>query len=95
MIRLLTVISLLFVSFSASAHHSRHSHYFHWDYYHSRPSVIYVYPAPPPPPAVIYIQPLTTINCQQYQRQIVVDNQIQFVYGTACLQPDGVWRIVN
>jgi len=31
--------------------------------------------------------------CHEYQTTAVIDGKKQPVYGTACLQPDGSWRI--
>ena len=31
--------------------------------------------------------------CREYTQRIVIGNQTQESYGTACLQPDGSWRI--
>ncbi len=33
--------------------------------------------------------------CREYQQTIVVGNESQDAYGTACRQPDGSWRIVQ
>jgi len=33
--------------------------------------------------------------CREYQQTVVVDGQTQKVYGTACRQPDGSWRVVQ
>jgi len=70
--------------------------------YSPPPQVIYtqpsgpVYAAPqqgqsptvtPPPPQ--------TGNCRQFQGDATVDGQSQPFHGTACLQSDGKWHIVN
>jgi hypothetical protein len=34
-------------------------------------------------------------TCREYQSTITVGNQQQQAYGTACLQPDGTWRVVH
>jgi surface antigen len=31
--------------------------------------------------------------CREYTQQIRIDGKIQESYGTACLQPDGSWRV--
>lgn len=68
------------------------------------PPVVY---APPPP--VVYTpnaplnaypasQPYRTSDgryCREYQATIMVNGAPQQSYGTACLQPDGSWRVVN
>ncbi len=37
----------------------------------------------------------STANCREYSGTITIDGQEQRSYGTACLQPDGSWRIVR
>jgi surface antigen len=34
-------------------------------------------------------------TCREYQTNAAVDGRWQQVRGTACLQPDGSWRVVN
>ena len=34
-------------------------------------------------------------TCREYQANAAIDGRWQQVHGTACLQPDGSWRIVN
>jgi len=34
-------------------------------------------------------------NCREYQSTTTIDGRKQPTYGTACLQPDGSWRIVR
>lgn len=77
-------------------------------YYYPPPRVVYA-PAPPPvyyapPPAVVYQQPQTLPggplqaaqnHCREYQSTTIVNNQQVQSFGTACLQPDGSWRIVR
>jgi len=63
-----------------------------------------VYMAPPP----VYQQPSMEAMpaspvyrtaqgqyCREYQSMIQVQGMMQPSFGTACLMPDGVWRIVN
>ncbi len=33
--------------------------------------------------------------CREYQSQANIGGQMQYGYGTACLQPDGSWRVAN
>lgn len=33
--------------------------------------------------------------CREYTRTVWIDGRAQSAYGTACLQPDGAWQIVN
>lgn len=35
------------------------------------------------------------LTCREYQTTATVGGQTRNVYGTACLQPDGAWRIVD
>ena len=71
----------------------------------------YPYYYPPyyyyPPPAYVPVPPYGTVQpmppaaqnsgqtCREFQTTLQVDGQWQPGYGTACLQPDGSWRIVN
>lgn len=92
-------------------HHHRHHryHHHHWPRYHHSyyyaPPVYY-----PPPPPVVYLPappPLAVSPtspayraadgryCREYQATVTVNGVPQPTYGTACLQPDGTWRIVN
>ncbi|MDR3424825.1 MAG: glycine zipper 2TM domain-containing protein [Alphaproteobacteria bacterium] len=52
------------------------------------------YVAPPAPPP-IYADPQAGTYCREYSQEIDVGGQTQEAYGTACLQPDGSWRIVQ
>lgn len=75
--------------------------------YYAPPPVVY---APPPPVIQYYAPPQGTIGanpagpvyqsqsgqqCREYQSSAMVGGRPQPVYGTACLQSDGTWRIVN
>lgn len=74
--------------------------------YYAPPPVVYA----PPPPVVQYYAPPAAVGvdpagplyysrsgqqCREYQSRAMVGGRSQPVYGTACLQPDGTWRIVN
>lgn len=74
-------------------------------YYYYPPPVVY---APPPvvyaPPPVVYTAPPMATSqaaprvgqtCREYHGQTTIDGRQQPTSGTACLQPDGTWRIVN
>jgi hypothetical protein len=75
-------------------------------YYAPAPGYYYA-PPPPPQPAYAYYPPqpayaapapaptYSTANCREYSGTIMIDGQEQRSYGTACLQPDGTWRIVR
>jgi surface antigen len=46
------------------------------------------------------VMPLRTYQtdgmyCREYQTAATVGGQVQHVYGTACRQPDGAWKIIN
>jgi hypothetical protein len=63
-------------------------------YYVPPPPVVY---APPPAPAY-YAPPAAAPagqQCREYQSTAVINGQPQPTVGTACLQPDGTWRIVR
>ena len=78
-------------------------------YYAPPPRVLYVNPPPPvvyyPAPTAAYQTPQTlpggplasdqSQQCREYQSTAVVNGQRVPSYGTACLQPDGSWRIVR
>jgi len=59
------------------------------------PAVIYDWPPPVPVPAPPLAQGLATTNCREFQSTIVIDGKPQPAHGTACLQPDGTWRVVR
>jgi len=52
------------------------------------------YVAPPAPPPT-YIDQNEGTYCRPYSQEIRIDGKIMESYGTACLQPDGTWRIVQ
>lgn len=65
-------------------------------YYYQTYSPNYVAPpAPPPPPATVTFVDTEGSYCREYSKKIRVGGRIQESYGTACLQPDGSWRIVQ
>jgi hypothetical protein len=62
------------------------------------PPVVYAPPVAPPIAANPASDPYTAANgqtCREYQTTVNVNGQPQQTHGTACLQPDGSWRIVN
>lgn len=73
--------------------------------YREPPPVVVYRPAPPPvvyaPPAVSAVptSPAYTDSrgrtCREYQATGTVGGTGQPLWGTACLQPDGSWRIVR
>ena len=76
-------------------------------YYRPPPPVVYVPPAPVYVPGPVSSEPLRVnpagpsyrssngLTCREYQTTISVGGRLQNAYGTACLQPDGQWRVVD
>jgi hypothetical protein len=71
-------------------------------YYYPPPAVYSPPPAsysPPPasysPPAGAAAGPEAQQTCREYKGTSTIDGRQQAIYGTACLQPDGTWRIVR
>jgi hypothetical protein len=99
------------VTLSVGGHGAHHRHfaereYFRpYGYHHYRsPQIVYYEPAPVvvnryyPAPVVVQQQPLNEADnryCREYYGPANVGGRIQQTYGTACLQPDGSWQIVN
>ena len=72
--------------------------------YYYPPPVYYPPPpvvmAPNPVPPVAQVAPqapagVSQENCREYQSTTVIGGRTQPIVGTACLQPDGTWRIVR
>lgn len=57
------------------------------------PAVTAAPPAPPPPAAPAPSQP--GAYCREFRGDAIINGTNQPYYGTACLQPDGSWRIVQ
>jgi surface antigen len=56
----------------------------------------YVAPeAPPPDPPAAYYDASVGSYCREYTQEIRIDGRVQESYGTACLQPDGTWRVAR
>ena len=84
-------------------------YYYPQPYYYYPPPVVYVPPPVVYAPAPVYTQPAPRVvnpasapyvarngqTCREYQTTSVIGGQRRAVYGTACLQPDGAWRIIN
>jgi hypothetical protein len=98
-----------FHSGPAYYHHPHYWHPHYWRpgprvVFLAPPPVVYG-----PPPAVVYTpnaplnaypasQPYRTADgryCREYQATVMVNGAPQQSFGTACLQPDGSWHIVN
>jgi hypothetical protein len=65
-------------------------------YYTSRYVPNYVAPpdAPPVPPTT-YVNARTHNYCREFSQTVRIGDRTQESYGTACLQSDGTWRIVQ
>jgi hypothetical protein len=50
---------------------------------------------PPATPLVSTVAPIGGEDCREYQGNAEIGGASQPVYGTACRQPDGTWRITN
>ena len=65
------------------------------------PAPVYTAPVQMPPTRVMSggRSYTTTLEkpayCREYTKKILVDGQETRAYGTACLQDDGSWRIIN
>jgi len=53
----------------------------------------YVAPPAPPPESVAYYSDNEQTYCREYTQEIRVNGQLEESYGTACMQPDGSWRV--
>jgi hypothetical protein len=92
-------------------HYHRPPPRYYGSYYYAPPPVIYAPPPPPVvyvPPPVVYAPPMISAApaspvyqapngqyCREYQGGVSVGGHPQRGYGTACLMPDGAWRVVN
>jgi hypothetical protein len=95
--------------FGYGIHHGYGSHFgfgfvnSHYPYSYSYPyfSSAYVASAQQPVPIVVYRRRAQytphekSAYCRKYMKKIVVDGKNVRAYGTACLQEEGSWRIVN
>ncbi len=68
-------------------------------YYAPPPAYYYpppvAYAAPPAPPLAPSVAPEAGQTCREYQSTTTIEGRPQQTYGTACLQPDGTWKIVR
>lgn len=47
---------------------------------------------------VVFLSPVAEANapyCREFTKDVLIGGQMQKSYGTACLQPDGSWQVVN
>ena len=71
-----------------------------WYFY---PAPVYPYPNPyalpmvvaPPAPPVAAAPPPAAPYCREYHGNAIINGSNQPFYGTACLEQDGAWHIVN
>lgn len=52
-------------------------------------------PDPPAPPPVTYIDEDSGAYCREFSQTVRVGGRLREAFGTACLQPDGSWHIVQ
>ena len=52
------------------------------------------YVAPPAPPPT-YVDDHSGGYCREYSEPVRIGDRVQESYGTACLQPDGTWRVID
>jgi hypothetical protein len=65
-------------------------------YYESPPPAqVIVVPAPAPATAPAPNTAISQNHCREYTTTMAINGQPQQVTGTACLQPDGTWRIIR
>ena len=62
--------------------------------YYAQPRYVANYVAPPVEP-ITYVDENSGQYCREYTRQVQIGGRVQESYGTACLQPDGAWRVVQ
>jgi len=55
----------------------------------------YVAPPAPPPASIAYYDPSVQTYCREFTQETRIEGQAQEIYGTACLQPDGSWRVAQ
>jgi hypothetical protein len=58
------------------------------------PVPVAFYP-PTPYPSYLYAPMEGYPGCYQYQTTIVINGQLAPAWGTACLHPDGTWRLMS
>lgn len=92
-------------------HHRSHvwSGFHHYRHVHRPPTVVVRPPVVFAPPPVVYAAPPVVSAvpsspvyqardgryCREYQGTVTINGVSQPSYGTACLMPDGTWRVVN
>ncbi len=72
--------------------------YYYAPYYYAPPAYYYPPPAYAPPayaPAPSAAPSATASQCREYTSTQIIGGRPQQLVGTACLQPDGSWRIMD
>lgn len=79
----------------------RRGHHSSFGFVYINPYPVYTYSPPPPvvyapAPAQAAAAPQTADRyCREYQKTVTIGGADQEVYGTACMQPDGSWEIMD
>lgn len=93
------------------AHRHAYHHWSYGPYtaVHHNPPVVYESVTVVPEPEPIYYKPTPLLanpsspsylnskgqTCREYQSDVTIGGRVQPTYGTACLQSDGAWRIIE
>ncbi len=64
-------------------------------YYVPPPPAPAAYDPPPAAPAPAPAPAPSSAQCRPYSATAIIDGQAREATGTACLEPDGAWHIVN
>lgn len=70
--------------------YSQPREYSQYRHYHQEPRIVYVYPE-----RTYYAVQQPANYCREYTRNVIISGRYHQVWGTACLQPDGTWIVVN
>jgi surface antigen len=64
-------------------------------YYSASYAPNYVAPPAPPPESIAYYDEDAQTYCREYTQNVDINGGVEERYGTACLQPDGSWRVAQ
>jgi hypothetical protein len=72
----------------------------YWPLPYWRHHVVVVQPPPSTPISIpVTPEPSDTATdrstCREYTKTVIIDGEPQEAYGTACLQTDGTWKLVD
>jgi hypothetical protein len=92
--------------YSRYSHYPRYRHRYRssFGFVYINPYPVYTPPVYSPPPPVVYVPaPVQTAvaprtadrYCREYQKTATIGGVEREVYGTACMQPDGSWEIID